>query len=120
DDKERLVKVMLAKLYAERGEYAEVARVALRDGTRLAVRGRDLVSGALLENVVRIAAEMAADREAAGGDPGMREGGLAESLSREMRAAVRLLSPANVRGYLTRLPQDRDAVAVEQLLPLGR
>ena len=63
-----LVKVLLAKLYAERGEYAEVARVALRDGTRVMVRGRDLVSGAVLENVVRMAAEDAADREAARAD----------------------------------------------------
>jgi proteasome-associated ATPase len=120
DDKDRLVKVMLAKLFAERGEYAEVARVALRDGTRIPVRGRDLVSGALLENVVRIAAEAAADREASGGAQGVAEADLAEALAREVRGVVRLLGPANVRGYLTRLPQDRDAVAVEQLLPLGR
>ena len=120
DDRDRLVKVMLAKLYSERGEYAEVARVALRDGTRIPVRGRDLVSGALLENVVRIAAETAADREARGGSQGVGEADLSESLAREIRGGVRLLSPANVRGYLTRLPQDRDAVAVEQLLPPGR
>lgn len=117
DAQDRQVKVLLAKLYGERGEYAEVARVALRDGTRIVVRGRDLVSGALLENVVRIAAEAAADREAHGGAEGISEADLTDALDREVRGAARLLSPANVRGYLARLPQDRDAVAVEPLLP---
>jgi proteasome-associated ATPase len=116
---ERLVKVMLSKLYGEKGDYAEVARVALRDGSRVVVRGRDLVSGALLENVVRLAAEAAADREARGGASGVSEADLATALDREMRGVARLLSPANVRGYLTRLPQDRDVIAVEQLLPVA-
>ena len=116
---DRLVKVMLSKLYGEKGEFAEVARVALRDGSRVPVRGRDLVSGAVLENVVRLAAEAAADREASGGAGGVSETDLAAALGREMRGVARLLSPANVRGYLARLPQDRDAVAVELLLPAG-
>jgi proteasome-associated ATPase len=116
-EQERHVKVLLSKLYGEKGEYAEVARVALRDGSRVPVRGRDLVSGALLENVVRLAAEAAADREATKGTSGVSEADLALALDRELRGVVRLLSPANVRGYLTRLPQDRDAVAVEVVLP---
>jgi proteasome-associated ATPase len=111
-----LVAVLLAKLYADRGEYAEVARVALRDGTRTQVRGRDLVSGAILENVVRVAAEDAADREARGGPGGVSEEDLASALDREMRGAAGLLTPGNVRGYVTRLPQDRDPVGVEVLL----
>jgi proteasome-associated ATPase len=113
---EHLVGVLLAKLYAERGEYAEAARVALRDGTRVVVRGRDLVSGAVLENVVRTAAEEAADREARGGPGGVGEDDLAVALDREMRGAVGVLTPGNVRGYVTRLPQDRDPVGVEVLL----
>jgi proteasome-associated ATPase len=116
-ERDRLVKVLLSKLFAEKGEYAEVARVALRDGSRVVVRGRDLVSGAVLENVVRQAAETAAVREARGGAAGVGEADLALALDREVRGVVRLLSPANVRGYLMRLPQDRDAVAVEVLLP---
>jgi proteasome-associated ATPase len=116
DAQDRLVKVLLSKLYADKGEYAEVARVALRDGSRVTVRGRDLVSGALLENVVRLAAETAADREAAGGATGVSETDLTVALDREVRGVTRLLSPANVRGYLTRLPHDRDVVAVEVLL----
>jgi proteasome-associated ATPase len=115
-DLETQVNAMLARLYGERGEYAEVARVALRDGSRIVVRGRDLVSGALLENVVRMAAEDAADREAHGGAAGVGEDDLAWALDREMRGLVNLLTPANVRGYVTRLPADRDPVGVEMLL----
>ena len=37
-------------------------------------------------------------------------------LDRELRSAATLLSPANVRGYVPRLPQDVDPVAVEPLV----
>jgi hypothetical protein len=117
---ELLVQTMLSSLYAERGVYAEVAKVALRDGTRVVIRGRDLVSGALLENVVRMAAESAAEREAHGGTPGVSEGDLKASLEREMRGIANLLTPANVRGYVTRLPAERDPVGVEITLGAGR
>jgi proteasome-associated ATPase len=113
---ERVVAVLLSRLYGERGAYAEVARVALRDGSKVAVRGRDLVSGAVLENVVRLAAEDAAEREARSGTPGaVTEDDLTQALDRELRTTAALLTPANVRGYLARLPPDRDPVGVELL-----
>ena len=92
-----------------------MARVGLRDGRKLSVGGRDLVSGAMLENVVRCAAEEAADREAQTGVGGVTEDDLVAALDRELRGAASLLSPANVRGYVPRLPQDVDPVAVELL-----
>src|SRR5262249_21456509 len=94
---------------------ADLARVGLRDGRKVAVGGRDLVSGAMLENVVRAAAEEAADREAQTGKGGVTEDDLVASLDRELRGAAALLAPANVRGYVPRLPQDVDPVAVELL-----
>jgi len=111
-----LAKGLLAKLYSDRGEYAEIARVAFRDGTRVVVKGRDLVSGAMLENVVRQAAEAAADREAHGGASGVGEEDLTEALDREMRGVANLLTPASVRGYVTRLPADRDPIGIEVML----
>jgi proteasome-associated ATPase len=109
-----LVQAILGRLYAERGEYAELATVTLRDGRKVPLRGRDLVSGAMLENVVRVAAETAADREATGGSVGITEDDLAVALDRELRGAAGLLTPANVRGYVTRLPADVDPVAVDR------
>jgi proteasome-associated ATPase len=114
---EPLVEGLLSRVYSPRGEYAELARVGLRDGRKVTVGGRDLVSGAMLENVVRSAAEEAADREAQTGQGGLTEDDLVAALDRELRGAASLLSPANVRGYVPRLPQDVDPVAVE---PLGR
>jgi proteasome-associated ATPase len=110
-----LVLALLSRLYSERGEYAELARAKLRDGSTVVIRGRDLVSGAVLENVVRNAAEAAADREARGGAAGVTEEDLAQSLDRELRGVAALLTPANVRGYVTRLPGDVDPVGVEVL-----
>ncbi len=114
-DFEPLVEAMLSRIYSPRGEYGEMARVGLRDGRKVAVGGRDLVSGAMLENVVRSAAEEAADREAQTGVGGVTEDDLIASLDRELRGAAGLLSPANVRGYVPRLPQDVDPVSVEPL-----
>ncbi len=112
---EPLVEALLSRIYSPRGEYAEMARVGLRDGRKLPVGGRDLVSGAMLENVVRSAAEEAADREAQTGEGGLSEDDLVAALDRELRSAASLLSPGNVRGYIPRLPQDVDPVAVEPL-----
>jgi hypothetical protein len=116
-DAGEVVEALLSRVYSPRGEYAELARVGLRDGRKLTVGGRDVVSGAMLENVVRSAAEEAADREAQTGSGGLTEGDLVAALDRELRSAASLLSPGNVRGYVPWLPQDVDPVAVE---PLGR
>jgi proteasome-associated ATPase len=113
-DASTLVQSLLGRLYAERGECAELAMVTLRDGRKVPLRGRDLVSGAMLENVVRAAAEVAADREAGGGAAGITEDDLALALDRELRGAASLLTPGNVRGYVTRLPADVDPVAVDR------
>jgi proteasome-associated ATPase len=115
---ERLVQVLVSLLYSERGEYAEMVRVSLRDGSKVLVRGRDLVSGAMLENVVRTAAETAADREARTGQSGVTEGDLTTALEQELRSMTGMLTPANIRGYIPRLPQDIDPVGVE-VLPRG-
>ncbi len=114
-----LVEALLSRVYSPRGEFAEMARVKLRDGRVLPVGGRDLVSGALYENVVRNAAEEAADREAQTGSGGVSEDDLAASLERELRTAAAILSPGNVRGYVPRLPQDVDPVAVEIIRGAG-
>jgi proteasome-associated ATPase len=116
-ERESLIEALLSRLYSPRGEYAELARVTLRDGRKVALGARDFVSGAMLENLVLIAAEEAACREAetavAGG---ITEADLAAALDRELRGSVALLTPHNVRSYVARLPQDVDPVAVE---PVG-
>jgi proteasome-associated ATPase len=108
-----VAEVVLSRLYSLRGDYAELARVTLRDGRKVPVAGRDLVSGAMLENVVRVAAEEAADREARTGAAGVTEADLTAALDRELRGQAGVLAPGNVRTYVPRLPQDVEPVAVE-------
>jgi proteasome-associated ATPase len=114
-DFETVVEGLLSRIYSPRGEYGELVRVGLRDGRKVIVGGRDLASGAMLENVVRSAAEEAADREAQTGTGGVTEDDLAMALDRELRSAASLLSPANVRSYVPRLPQEVDPVSVEPI-----
>lgn len=112
-DAEGTVEGVLSRVYSPRGEYVELARVTLRDGRKVPVGARDLVSGAVLENVVRVAAEESADREANGGIGGVTVDDLAAALDQELGGQARLLTPASVRSYVSRLPQDVDPVAVE-------
>jgi proteasome-associated ATPase len=112
-ERDWLIKSLLSQVYSERSPYGELARVRLRDGRQVEVRGRDLISGALLENLVRQACEVAADREARTGQAGVSEQDLSRALDRELLGIARLLTPGNVRGYVHRLPQDIDPVAVD-------
>lgn len=114
-DRGGIVEGLLSRVYSPRGEYSELSKVTLRDGRKVAIGARDLVSGAVLENVVRVAAEESADREANGGLGGITPDDLAAALDQELNGQARLLTPASVRSYIARLPQDVDAVAVEFL-----
>jgi proteasome-associated ATPase len=113
---EMLIETLLGRIYSPRGEHAELARVTLRDGRKVVVGARDFVSGALLENVVRSAAEEAAEREVLTGQSGIREEDLVVVLERELRGVASVLTPGNVRDYVARLPQEVDPVAVEPLV----
>ena len=109
------VEALLSRVYSPRGDFCELARVTLRDGRKVTIGGRDLVSGALFENVVRVAAEEAADREATTGAGGVTEADLGTALERELCGIARMLTPANVRSYTSRMPQEVDPVAVEAI-----
>jgi proteasome-associated ATPase len=112
-----LAESLLSRVYSPQGDYAELVRVTLRDGRKVAVGARDLVSGAMFEHLVRSAAEEAADREMHSGVVGgITEEDLMAALDREMRGVAQTLTAANVRSYTTRLPQEVDAVGVEVLL----
>jgi proteasome-associated ATPase len=115
DDAGRMTETLLSRLYAPQSDYAELVRVTLRDGRKVAVGAKDLVSGALLENLVRSAAEEAAEREMLTGMVGVTEADLMQSLERAMRGLAMTLTPANVRSYTTRLPQDVDPVGLEMV-----
>jgi proteasome-associated ATPase len=112
---ERLVETLLSRIYSPRSDFAELLRVTLRDGRKIAVGARDLVSGALFENLVRSAAEEAAEREMLTGAVGVSEDDLMQALERAMHGLALTLTPANIRSHTMRLPQDVDPVGVEVL-----
>jgi proteasome-associated ATPase len=113
---DELIGPLLSRLFAPNGEYAVVAHVKLSDGRRMPVAGRELVSGAMLENVVFVAAQSAAAREADGGAEGVLEEDLTVALEIEMGGAVSLLTPATVKNYVKSIPQDSQPIAIESHL----
>lgn len=112
-DRHQIVECLLSRLYSPTGEYAELARVVLRDARKVAVGAPDLISGAFLEGIVGIASQAAADREIQFGTKGIALDDLAQALDQELRSRLALLTPASVRSHIARLPQDVDPVAVE-------
>ena len=117
---DELIAPLLSRLFAPNGDYAEVAQVKLNDGRRLPVAGRQLLSGAMLENVVNIAAQQAAAREAETGHEGLTEEDLALALEAELISAVSLLAPSNVKSYVKSVPQDAQPIAVDPVLSASK
>ncbi len=113
---DELVGPLLSKLFAPNGCYAEVAQVKLSDGRRLPVAGRQLLSGAMLENLVGVAAKAAAVREASTGIEGVTADDLSLALENELISTVSLLAPGNVKSYVKSVPQDAQPIAVDPLL----
>ena len=113
---DELVTPLVSRLFAPNGDFAEVARVKLSDGRRLPVAGRQLLSGAMLENVVAVAAQQAAVREAQTGQEGLTDADLALALEADLVAAVSILAPGNVKSYVKTIPQDAQPIAVDPML----
>ncbi len=115
-DAVELIAPLLSQLFSPNGTYAEVARVKLSDGRRLPVPGRELLSGAMLENVAVVAAQQAAVREAETGQEGLTDEDLSLALETELIGAVSMLSPATVKSYVNSIPQDAQPIGVEPVL----
>ncbi|NND97839.1 MAG: AAA family ATPase [Pirellulaceae bacterium] len=116
DSTDQLVAPLLSRLFAPNGQYARVAEVKLNDGRQLGVAGRHLISGAMLENVVTMAAQHAAVREAETGQEGVTEEDLLFVLNGELTAAVSLLTAANIKNYVATIPKESQPIAVDSLL----
>ncbi len=113
---DELVQPLVSALFSPRGTYAEMLVVKLNDGRLLTIPGRELISGAVLEAIVRRSAAAAADREAQSGvEDAIRFDDLAESLEAELLAAASLLSPANLKSYIQSIPHD--AIPVDVRMP---
>ncbi len=110
---EGLIAPLLSRIYSPRSEYAGLVRVKLNDGRVINVAAKELISGAMLEHIVRRAAQQAARREILTGRADSVTGeDLTESLDQELTSTAKLLSPANVKAYVQTVPQDAHPVEV--------
>ena len=117
---DELVAPMVHRLFSPRGPYSELVAVRLSDGRRLVIHGRELLSGAMLENVVRRAAEGAAVRQVeTGNEQAVMADDLTVSLDEELTSTAGLLAPANVKSYIASIPQDAHAVEVRLVPTVG-
>jgi hypothetical protein len=91
----------------------ELAHVMFRDGKRRAVRASDLINGAEIAAMAQSAIERACEREARGGESGVRAADLVAAVGDFLASAARVLTPQNCRNYLDDLPQDVDVVRVD-------
>ncbi len=118
--REELSRPLVHRLFSPSGPYSELVTVRLNDGRRIAIHGRELVSGAILESVVRRAAEAAGYREPDTATPqAITADDLVASLDDELLSTAGLLSPANVKSYVASLPQDAHPVEVRPLTSTG-
>jgi proteasome-associated ATPase len=109
-----VIDTVVSRLYAPNGE-GDVASLMFRDGTRRALKARDVLSGAHLANIARSAVERACVREIEHGESGVRVADVLDAAIDQVDAAVATLTPANCHVYLSHLPQDLEVVRVEPL-----
>jgi proteasome-associated ATPase len=110
--REDIISAAVSHIYAPNANN-ELATIQFRDGKRRVLRAADLVSGAIIANVVNVAVERACLREVETKEPGLRVEDVVIALTEEFETAARALTPANCRHHLTGLPQDVDVVSVE-------
>jgi SpoVK/Ycf46/Vps4 family AAA+-type ATPase len=109
-----LLDMAVARLYAGNGD-ADLCTIHFRDGQSRRVQAGHLVSGRLLQQICRSAAERAFIRDINGGSKGIEGVDMDRAISDAMERLTTTLTIRNAREYLDDLPQDVDVVRVEPL-----
>ncbi len=102
----------ISTLYAPNG-LGEVATLTFRDGSRQALHACDLVNGAMLANIARVAIERASVRDIDTGEVGITAADALDAAADEVASAVATLTPTNCHAHVAGLPQDMSVVRVE-------
>jgi len=110
---------VVSRLYAPNGE-GDVAALTFRDNTRRLIQARDVMSGASLAKMARVAIEHACQRHIDGAEPGVQIHDLLDALADEIETQVGALTQANCHGFLGGLPQDLAVVRVEPIRRVSR
>jgi proteasome ATPase len=119
DARRAVIDTAVSRLYAPNGE-GDAGTIVFRDGTQRAIAARDLVSGAVLANVARLAIERACVRDLDTGVSGIRPDDVIEAVAEAVATAVSALTPVNCHGHIAGLPQDLAVVRVTPRPGRGR
>jgi proteasome-associated ATPase len=104
----------VAQLYTENGD-ADLCTLHFRDGQSRSVRASEMVSGRLIRQICRSAAEAACQRELDGGPAGLQVADVNTAVGRAVQGLSTTLTCANAREYLKDLPQDVDVVRIDRV-----
>jgi proteasome-associated ATPase len=110
-----IIDAAISRLYAPNGE-GDIATIMFRDGTRRAIQSRDVISGASIAKIARVAIERACLREVERGEPGVHLGDVLDAIGDELHCAIGALTPANCHAFISGLPQDLAVVRVEPIV----
>jgi len=111
--REELIERAVSHIFAPNTASA-LATLTFRDGRQRAVHPADLVSGAVIAGICRVAVERACHRERDTDQCGVRLDDLLTAIDDEFRSTARQLTLGNCHNYLSGLPQDMGVVRVEQ------
>jgi proteasome-associated ATPase len=114
---QHLIEDLLSALYAPNGEFARLATLTFRDGSRLPLGASQIVSGALIAAAVEQGKRRGCFRALDGGPGDIDGDDLRAALRRELSAICMRLKPGLALQQMLDLPPDRDVVKVELCLP---
>jgi proteasome-associated ATPase len=112
--RQEIIGSAVSRIYSPNGE-GDLARLTFRDGKTRTIKPSDMVSGAVIGKIAKVAIERACLREVASGEEGVALEDVLCAVAEEFGSACRALTPANCHKHLERLPQDVDVVSVEIL-----
>ena len=94
-----VIAAAVSRIYARNGD-SDVATITLRDGKRRPVAARELVSGATIAKIARLAMERACLREIDTGDTGIQPHDVLGVVDEELEQLGQVLTPSNARVHL--------------------
>ena len=109
-----IIETAVSQFYDPNADNA-VAQLQLRDGTTRTVTARDLMSGRIIEQICKSAAEAAFHRHVLGGEAGVCLDDMQMVISDVLDRLSMTLTTRNAKSYLTDLPPDLDVTAVEPI-----
>ena len=110
-----VVERAVSLLFAPNADTA-LATIRFRDGKSRTVHVKELCSGRLIEQICRAARARALLRDVERGESGVRISDIECAVGEAIARLSTTLSVANVRSYLSDLPQDMDVVGVEAVV----